>query len=688
MDADPGHQRSGNWKPYRQNLSRVWNFFAPSALYLRETCIGDGGMRMFRRIVQSVTVVLTVSLAACCLAIGDQKGPGEIVFQQRGEVFLVNGNASGLARHGDYLYLVLNESTHPLVVYDIGKPSEPRVVRHLPAPGWPMRCRIIAPGWLWTVHGNGEGFFDLRDPAHPKLVTDASIGPPLRHVSRQTFRVHPNFTYTSCAWENVLYYGTERQTTAIYDIAQPQNPKLLAELEHGVPVALDGKWLFVAGKAAAVQVYDVTEPAKPKLVGRVIQQDDWPFALRGSAVAMEGDRLYVGIRRDLPRLFGRGPFEQAQTGVAVFDVRDWRNPRLLGHAWVEDAISDITTLACKDGYVFASDAAFGLRVFDAREPKRIQLVAGDRQGGELSAAVLLPKRRLLALGQNLSGSVFLVDIREAAKPQLLGYFHHGLRVWGQMASSADERYVYFQADISRPRPGFSALFTLDIQEPSKPRLVSVVPDVSRAYGLVRVGNYLYSSGGDIFDVRQSDQPRKLSQRLPASGYQIAYRDGYLYLGQFADSDGQGRLYVIRLAEPEKPELVGQLALPLGHRVISMAFLDKHLYLGWAERADGRRPRGLVVEVDVSNPQNPRIVRRFDPEKDLHLTGHYCQVWSDGNRLFVGSYHRKIGIYDVSNTQQPPTCLGLVDNLPSAWWMIGEPNRIYRVCLDRLLILDY
>jgi hypothetical protein len=93
-------------------------------------------------------------------------------------------------------------------------------------------------------------------------------------------------------------------------------------------------------------------------------------------------------------------------------------------------------------------------------------------------------------------------------------------------------------------------------------------------------------------------------------------------------------------------------------------------------------------VDVSNPQNPRIVRRFDPEKDLHLTGHYCQVWSDGNRLFVGSYHRKIGVYDVSNTQQPPTCLGLVDNLPSAWWMVGEPNRIYRVCLDRLLILDY
>jgi hypothetical protein len=471
---------------------------------------------MFRRILQSVTVVLTVSLAACCLAIGDQKGPGEIVFQQRGEVFLVNGNASGLARHGDYLYLVLNESTHPLVVYDIGKPSEPRVVRHLPAPGWPMRCRIIAPGWLWTVHGNGEGFFDLRDPAHPKLVTDASIGPPLRHVSRQTFRVHPNFTYTSCAWENVLYYGTERQTTAIYDIAQPQNPKLLAELEHGVPVALDGKWLFVAGKAAAVQVYDVTEPAKPKLVGRVIQQDDWPFALRGSAVAMEGDRLYVGIRRDLPRLFGRGPFEQAQTGVAVLDVRDWRNPRLLGHAWVEDAISDITTLACKDGYVFASDAAFGLRVFDAREPKRIQLVAGDRQGGELSAAVLLPKRRLLALGQNLSGSVFLVDIREAAKPQLLGYFHHGLRVWGQMASSADERYVYFQADISRPRPGFSALFTLDIQEPSKPRLVSVVPDVSRAYGLVRVGTICTAAAATF-----STCVNPINRGSSASGYRPA-----------------------------------------------------------------------------------------------------------------------------------------------------------------------
>jgi len=633
----------------------------------------------------TVPVLLIVGLAC-----GLTGGVAPATLERRGEMFLVNGNASGLARYGDYLYLVLNESTHPLVVYDIRNPAEPKLVRHLPAPGWPMRCRLVAPGWLWTVHGNGEGFFDLRDPANPRLVSDADItaGPPLRRLSRKDFRVHPNFTYITCAWENTLYYGTEKETTAIYDISQPQNPKLLAEIADGTPVALEGKWLFVVGKSTPVQVYDVSDPARPKLVGRLTPHQDWPFALRGSAVALEKDRLYVGIRRDLPKLFGRGPFEQAQTGIAVFDVRDWQNPRWLGHAWVEDAISDITTLACKDGFVLASDAAFGLRVFDARQPQRIPQVAADRQGGELSAAVLLSQRRLLALGQNISGSIFLVDVRDSQRPRRLGYFHHGLRVWGQMASSADERFLYFQADISRPRPGFSALFTLDVQDASQPRLVSVVGDVARAYGLVRVGNYLYSSGGDIFDLSQPDQPRRLSQRLPASGYQIAYRDNYLYLAQFADQDGQGRLYVIHLAEPQKPELVGQLTLPFGHRVISMAFLDKRLYLGWAERANGRRPRGLVVEVDVSNPQNPRILRRLDPEKDLQLTGHYCQVWSDGQHLMVGSYHRRIGIYDVDNPQQPPTCLALADNLPSAWWMTGEPGRIYRVCLDRLLILEY
>ncbi|GBD35047.1 hypothetical protein HRbin36_00151 [bacterium HR36] len=608
--------------------------------------------------------------------------------RRAGEVFLVNGNASGLARYGDYLYMVLNESTHPLVVYDIRQPERPRVVRHLQAPGWPMRCRLVAPGWLWTVHGNGEGFFDLTFPDHPKLATDPQAGPLLRHVRRTDFRVHPNFTYTTCAWQNVLYYGTENQATAIYDIAEPNKPKLLAELTDGVPMQLQENYLFLSGKAG-LQVYDVANPAQPKLVGRLSPTSDWPFTLRISAVAWEKDRLYVGIRQDLPALFGRGPFAQAQSGLAVFDVRDWQQPRLLGYTWVENTISDITGLACKDGYVFASDASFGLRVYDTRVPERIRQVAADRQGGELSAAVLLPKRRLLVLGQNLSGSTFVVDIADAFRPRLLGYYHHGLRVWGQMASSDDERYVYFQADISRPRPGLSGLFTLDVQDPQHPSLASVVPDVARAYGLACVGQYLYSSGGDIFDLRQPNQPKKLAVRLPASGYQIAHYDNHLYVANFAESSERGQLSILRLQTPTEAEIAGRLDLPLGHRVISMAFLDKRLYLGWAERSgEARRPRGLVIEVDITDPRTPKILRRFDPEKDLQLTGHYCQVWSDSQYLIVGSYHRKIGVYDVSVQNRQPACVALLDDLPSAWWLVGESERLYRICLDRLLVLEY
>lgn len=632
-------------------------------------------------------VIMAAAIALTGLLNGGA-GTSQIRLHRAGEVFLVNGNASGLARYGDYLYMVLNESTHPLVVYDIRQPNNPRVVRHLPAPGWPMRCRIIGTGWLWTVHGNGEGFFDITDPAYPRLVSDPQSGPPLRHVSRKEFRVHPNFTYTTCAWQNILFYGTDKQSTAIYDISDPTRPQLLAELPDGVPSQLQDQFLFLSGKSAPVQVYDVSDPRRPKLVGGIAQQGGWPFALRGSAVCWEKDRLYVGIRRDLPDLFGRGPFEQAQTGIAVFEVRDWLKPRLLGHAWVEGTVSDITTLVCKDGYVFASDAAFGLRVFDARQPEKIDQVAADRQGGELSAAALLPRRRLLAIGQNLSGSVFLVDVREAQQPRLRGLYHHGLRVWGQMAYSEDERFVYFQADMSRPRPGFSALFTLDVEKPEQPRLTSVIPDVSRAYGLVRVGRYLYSSGGDIFDISQPERPKKLEIRLPVSGYQIAYRDQCLYVTHFADGEDRGRLYVLRLTTPERAELISQLDLPLGHRVISLAFLDNRLYLGWAERVgQARRPRGLVVEVDVSDLRHPKILRRFDPEKDLQLTGHYCHVWTDGRHLMVGSYHRKVGVYEIKATDQIPRCLALIDDLPSAWWMVGEPGRLYRICLDRLCVLE-
>lgn len=614
-----------------------------------------------------------------------------LALRRAGELVLTNGNASGVARYGDCLYMVMNESVTPLLVYDIRDPQHPRLLHRLSAPGWPMRCRIVGDRWLWTVHGNGEGFFDLTDPTAPRAV-EGTTGPPLRFVDRNRFRVHPNFTYQTCAFGTTLFYGTEKGTTEIYDIADPKAPKLLATIPTGVPMVLDGDWLAVAGRQSPVQLWDVRRPAAPHLVG-TLRTDGLPFEVRGSAVAWGDGRLFVGIRTDLPSLWGAGPFPKVAMGIAVFDARHPQRlsaETLLGWTELPNALADITTLVYHKGHVFASDAAFGLRVFDVRDPTAIRQVAADRQGGELSAVAVAPQRRLLFVGQNLSGSVFVVDIADPQRPRVLGYFHHFLRVWGTMAVHK-ERYLYFQADLSRPI-GMSALFTLDVRDPQRPSLASVLHGVARAYGMVIVDRYLYTSGGDIFDLSDPARPQKLPVRLPCDGYQIAYRAPYLFVAHFAAATPQGQqrgvLSVVDIRQPTQPRLVAQLPLPFGHRVITMAFLKRWLFLGWAQRAAGRRPSGLVIAVDIDDPTHPRCVGQWEIASDLQMPEAitYAHVWTDGQWLFVGCYRRHLSAFAVREqngaVQLQP--VGRLSELPTAWLMTGADGWIYRIGLDRIV----
>jgi len=655
--------------------------------------------------------LVALGLLSAVALLGRFEGNKSIV--PTGEAIILNGNASGLAKYGDWLYMVLNESTHPLLVYDIRDPTKPRLVRYLPAPGWPMRCRVIG-DWLWTVHGNGEGFFHLADPSNPRFSLLPTEGPNLRRLERvwsrdewrpefrgQKFLVHPCLTYSSCATESILFYGTLENTTEIYDIRQPKHPKFLATIAEGTPANLAGNLLFVASNNR-LSVYDVTEPSRPK---RLCSIDGASFreltinefSLRSSAVTYGDGQLFIVIRRNLRNFLGiaQGPFEGAQCGIAVFDVSDWNKPVLLGWYVLPQVVSDFTTLVYHKGHVFASDAAFGLRVFDVRNPRNIHQVAADRQGGELSAVALFPKRKLLCIGQNITGGLVFVDISNPQHPQILSHIHLApCRFWGNMAVYKD-RYLYAQGDFSRPRPGFSALFAVDAQDPRNPKLVAVIPGVNRAYGMVVVDRYLYTSGGDIFDLSAPEKPRRLDIRLPCSGYQIAYREPYLFIANFAgEGEGesqQGALYVVDISQRENPKLVGKLLLPLGHRVITMAFLGKHLFLGWAQRSGGRRPSGLLVAVDISEPTKPRIAKQWDVSKDLGFNEAitYTHVWTDGKFLFLGVYHRWVAMFEVS--EHPQLSLKLVSklgNLPTAWIMTGEPGTIYRICLDRVMVLRY
>lgn len=642
---------------------------------------------------------------------------------QEGRVFLRplaptllinNGNPSWVERYGDYIYVVMNESVQPLVVFDVRDPAHPRLLKRLYAPGWPLRVRRIeGTQWLWTIHGNGEGFFDLSDPADPKLALVG--GPKVRFLPRgednppQSFKRHPNLTYLSVADATTLFYGREekdpgappRRWTEIYDISDPRRPVLLAKIEDGTPCVLRGNLLFVVtsdpqGVGAKINVYDVSDPAKPIPLTTLVtpselnpNNDPLGFGL-DDQVDYDPKRrwLTVGFKRVRAKFWGKEITDRraggSVSGVAVYDVSDWRKPRLLGYGFYPEDPDDAKVLVncdahvTRNGYAYCADVSFGLRVFDLRDPSKIRHVYEIPEGGELSASVVIPRRRLLVVNGNITGTLRTIDVSDPSAPRPLGYVHHGYRIWMKMAVYRD-RFVYFTG--TRRFTG-GALFTVDLADPSRP----VITDIQHGpYGYtsaIVVDGFLYLPNGFLFHLKDPARPTFLKSFGDFGSWtDIAYREPYLYIASpYAERDG-GRLYVIDITDRENPRLVSSLKIKgNGHRVVTMAFVGDTLFLGW---------KGTTVAVDVADPENPRLLGKWTRE-EFGLPHRYNHVWSDGKSLFVGSYHRLLKAFDVSALPERPREIASLTGLPSAWLMDGEEERglLYRIGLNGIKVIQF
>lgn len=659
-------------------------------------------------------------------------------FNVIGRLTLPNGNASAIETYKDYLYLVLNETSKSPLVFNISQPDKPRLVNMLPAQGWPTRIRMVeGTNWLWAVHGNTWAFYDVTDPSNPRLA-GPNEGPNVKFIKRgpdnppYSFAQHPNLTYSSVANANTLFYGREDSvnqvlTTEIYDISDPSKPKLLSKLDNASPRVLRGNILIassfdkiqVGPKSQAflqVKVFDVTNPASPKLLTTIKTPRSLTYQLFGFNDAFdydpEGKKLYIATGRVKIKLFGLETFDprlgRTSSGIAVYDVSDWSNPKFLGHAAFPDYnnanyISNVDWIVFNKGFIYGSDMYYGLRVYDVRDPQNIKYVYGYKVGGEVSGIALVPSRNLVLLNQNLQGGLIFVDVSDPSNPKYLNDIPHGFANWGNNFVLND-RYLIFGAGR---RYIASGLFVVDFQDVSNPKF-KLFTKSTGCY--LTDKNICYSSGhisASSFDfstdpMNPTDLGSVFSNVLPrtvrTNNYLIdntylnviAYEKPLLFvLADIKDINDTGKLlgHVLYLFNTEsgdakKPQLVGKLEILSGpvHRVVTSAIIKDKLYISWW---------GKIVGVDFSNPSSPKLIGEWSPAA-LSLPSHYTHVWTDGNILFVGSYRNSLAAYDVNTSDGSPRLIGKIDGVCTSWLMTGDPHQkmIYRTCLDGLQIIKY
>jgi len=247
---------------------------------------------------------------------------------------------------------------------------------------------------------------------------------------------------------------------------------------------------------------------------------------------------------------------------------------------------------------------------------------------------------LYAAGNNYF-SVYNIS-KDTEKPRLI-FSIQGLTVSRQMAVYKDNVYI-----TGRNK----GLWIVDIKNPEKPKLICRYDTIELATGIAAIENVVFVAqrvyGIQILDVADPAHPKHISQVRTSEAQSVFYKDGLLYVGDWA----VGRLTIIDAHDLRNPEIISERRLDgFGDGVFvkgNLCFCSTghDSKSGPKEKRQGKG-RGLEV-FDVSNPQKPVKLGVFKFPPFLHRDNDYWTVRVCGNTAFCVDSHNGFYIVDVAD----------------------------------------
>lgn len=286
--------------------------------------------------------------------------------------------------------------------------------------------------------------------------------------------------------DDILYMTTGSQTNAkekalyLFNIKNPAQPRLLSKVPlKGFPQDLEvhgNKVILVNAKS--VYEIDVTNPVKPEIVSETLVSEDPVYGPGG--IELKEDFVYIACRAG---------------GVLIVDIKDTESVvrKTFEGAFLRDTLS-------LDNVLYAADHMKGIQIYDLDSgdriftmPLRNGLAMRMRHDGE---------KIFLANGSNglLIFSFFqdgrLEKIGEL--PSLGRYQAYGTFIFDMAFDAAPAKYAIIAA-------GETGIAVIDVQDPSKPKLVAVCPELQWTYvKSIAVKNDILYANDDTYGLRVVD----------------------------------------------------------------------------------------------------------------------------------------------------------------------------------------
>ena len=184
---------------------------------------------------------------------------------------------------------------------------------------------------------------------------------------------------------------------------------------------------------------------------------------------------------------------------------------------------------------------------------------------------------------------------------------------------------------------------VDISKPESPSIVASIqhPDMLDVFGVSIEDNYFYAVSMSnqkliIVDISKPEKPELIST-LTIGGKgdfnknydsyhtrlrKVTVKNGYAYVTH----SNEGRLYIVDVKDARNPKILSHLETTDGGFAV---FIDgDYAYLG------GCGPGDSVIVADISDKNNPKILKRIYDEKKLSCT---CDFSKKGAYLFATGY---------------------------------------------------
>lgn len=527
-------------------------------------------------------------------------------------------------------------------VFDLEDPRQPRRLGRIDAVGGQDVGSLAASdGIACFIDGSGLAVIDLSPDEGPRRVGQYP------YIGGWDATVTLNDRHAFLADDHLL---------TVLDLRDPARPVLISESWGDESF---GPGLLVAGHYAytGTAVWDVSDLRHPTQVGRLEYlgppgPQDYVSTARSAWMARVGDTL---LRIGAVSGGWGGPKANI---LRIIDVSNPKDSRTLTTFAIG---ADVREVALSGSLAWVANGVAGLQIVDVSNPERPHRLADFLDFGVVS--------RVITAGTNVfllgNGVVYVLDISDPRKPRSRGvYTSEG---WTDDISIAGDRAFVFKRFIRGG--GLSewwVLEVLDLSNPDAPRRLSqydvnwpwlspaypqfrytpdaaegwVIHDVSDMGNPVRIGSYramvealggiligdqIYTSGGEVFDVLDPANPRRAREGYPA----IQARSGNLGCGVDQSDYGRVLLQCYDLSDPAAPRLIGRYAAGGGINAVKLRGTDAFVAAGAAglQIVDLSRPSNLLPKEASSLPSGGSAW-------DVAVSGTYAYVTVGEAGLFI------------------------------------------------------